>query len=300
MFNLVISADESDWEGDILTMSASRMFEHTENSTKANFGTLLLSGGIISADYSKLKSLPTVLAFEVGIQKPARVVSIVQIQLDGPLIKFTCKPDNRFLAVQNIYEENFAFNLRLNLKDFEGHRTHWAVKTGNIDDFWPKQDNHNKKTSSTESNLDKPMIFVVHGHDEGAKHQVARFLEKAKLSFKILSELPDQGRTIIEKFQHHASASNFAIILLTADDVGGTDSTKLQPRARQNVILELGYFMALLGRERVCALKKGEIEVPSDFSGVIYKNFDTNEGWKRSLLLELQSAGFKVDPAAYE
>jgi hypothetical protein len=92
-------------------------------------------------------------------------------------------------------------------------------------------------------------VFVVHGHDEAAREQVARFVEKLRLSAVILHEQTNQGRTIIEKFESHADVG-FAIVLLTPDDVGATkkDAANLKPRARQNVILELGYFVGKLGR----------------------------------------------------
>ena len=84
---------------------------------------------------------------------------------------------------------------------------------------------------------------MVHGHDEAAKEAVARFIEKLDLKVTILHEQPNAGRTIIEKFEAHSSV-NFAVILLTPDDVGAPreKSTDGQARARQNVIFELGYF----------------------------------------------------------
>jgi predicted nucleotide-binding protein len=84
-------------------------------------------------------------------------------------------------------------------------------------------------------------------------------------------------------------------VLLTPDDVGGTDPADLQPRARQNVILELGYFLGRVGRDRVCALYRGELELPSDYMGVIYIRFDSGGGWRLSLAKELKAADFDVD-----
>ena len=69
----------------------------------------------------------------------------------------------------------------------------------------------------------------------------------------------------------------------------------LAPRARQNVVLELGYFIGRLGRDRVCALKRDDIEMPSDFGGVVYETFDSGGGWKQALGRELQAAGFDID-----
>lgn len=100
-----------------------------------------------------------------------------------------------------------------------------------------------------------PKIFIVHGHDEGARQAVARFIEHIGFEAIILSEQANQGRTVIEKIEAHSDVG-FAVVLLTADDVGGKTADSLRPRARQNVLLELGYFMAKLGRGRVCTLAR--------------------------------------------
>ena len=82
-------------------------------------------------------------------------------------------------------------------------------------------------------------VFVVHGHDEDARHAVARFLEKLQLEPVILQEQPGQGCTIIEQFEEHARDVGFAVVLLTPDDLAGTAGEPPQTsRARQNVIFE--------------------------------------------------------------
>jgi predicted nucleotide-binding protein len=85
------------------------------------------------------------------------------------------------------------------------------------------------------------------------------------------------------------------VVLLTGDDVGGTQPDKLQPRARQNVILELGYFVGKLGRSQVCALRAEGVEIPSDFAGVVYHPLDAGGAWKFQLARELKAAGYAVD-----
>ena len=136
--------------------------------------------------------------------------------------------------------------------------------------------------------------FIVHGHEDGPREAVARFLERVGFEAVILHEQANQGRTIIEKIEAHGEVG-FAVVLLTPDDVGGVKNGEMRPRARQNVILELGYFVARLGRSRVCALKVGDIEIPSDFYGVVYVPFDQNNGWKMALCKELKAAGFEID-----
>lgn len=138
-------------------------------------------------------------------------------------------------------------------------------------------------------------IFIVHGHDHGALQPVARFLEKNDFEAIILHEQANNGRTIIEKIEKNSDVG-FAVVLLTPDDIGrGLSDLEDKPRARQNVILELGYFIGRLGRERVCALKTTELEIPSDFGGVVYTEMDRHEAWKFSLAKELKAAGYFID-----
>ena len=139
-------------------------------------------------------------------------------------------------------------------------------------------------------------VFVVHGHDEAVLQAVARFLEKLKLEPVILHEQANQGRTIIEKFEDHSDAG-FAVVLLTPDDIGAavTDKADLQYRARQNVILELGFFIGKLGRNRVCTLKSRCVENPSDVDGMVYINLDEPDAWQTGLVRELKAAGFAID-----
>lgn len=136
-------------------------------------------------------------------------------------------------------------------------------------------------------------VFVVHGHDEEAKQTVARFLGNIGFEPIILHEQPNQGRTIIEKFEVHGDVG-FAVVLLTPDDQGGPVGGPLEPRARQNVILELGYFIGKLTRSRVLVLKRGEVAIPSDYFGVLWQSLD-DSGWKAALGTELEEAGYGID-----
>jgi predicted nucleotide-binding protein len=137
-------------------------------------------------------------------------------------------------------------------------------------------------------------IFVVHGREEGPREAVARFLEQLGFQPIILHEQANRGRTVIEKVEGHSEVS-FAVVLLTPDDEGNLRGEARQPRARQNVLLELGYFVGKLGRDRVCALQQGDMEIPSDWAGIIDERFDTRGAWKQVLARELQAAGFDID-----
>lgn len=139
-------------------------------------------------------------------------------------------------------------------------------------------------------------VFIVHGRDDAAKETAARFITRLDLDPIILHERPNAGRTIIEKLEGHLDV-DFAVVLLTPDDVGGLagDSPQLQNRARQNVVLELGLFIGALGRGRVCALHKGNLELPSDFDGVVYVPMDDAGGWRLLLAREMKQAGMKIE-----
>lgn len=142
-------------------------------------------------------------------------------------------------------------------------------------------------------------VFLVHGHDHGTRDQVARFLESLDFELIILEDQPNRNRTIIEKFEGHSDVT-FAVVLLTPDDEGRSNRNKASgieavARARQNVILELGYFIGKLGRNRVCALAKDSVEVPSDLAGVICEAIDAAGAWKNKLAKELHAADYEIN-----
>ena len=169
------------------------------------------------------------------------------------------------------------------------------------DEELPRHPTDHSGTSLTgaeriDNKIDSKSVFVIHGRNNESKQTVARFLERIGLKPIILHEQPDQGRTIIEKFENYATV-RFAVVLLTPDDVGSLqgEKTDLKPRARQNVIFELGYFMGRLGRHRVCTLTQGEVEIPTDYVGILYNRLDSAGGWKMNLITELKNVGFDVD-----
>lgn len=146
--------------------------------------------------------------------------------------------------------------------------------------------------SGREQQYDSARIFIVHGHDNEAKVEVARLIEQQKLQAIILHEQPDLGLTIIEKIEKYGDVG-FAIILYTPCDEGKIRTgERYNDRARQNVVFEHGYFLAKLGRDRVCALVKGDIERPSDLDGILYTQMEGD--WKYRLIRELKSAGYAV------
>ena len=172
-----------------------------------------------------------------------------------------------------------------------------AANAESTEGFWGDDSSTKISTSQNQTRPEHMRdVFIIHGRDKGTRETVARFIEQLELNSIILDEQPNQGQTIIEKFEQHAKVE-FAIALLTPDDTGGLseDEQSLKPRARQNVIFELGYFTGKLGRSRVCALTKGHVDMPSDYYGVLYIPFDESGGWKMKLVQELRNAGFDVD-----
>lgn len=137
-------------------------------------------------------------------------------------------------------------------------------------------------------------VFVVHGQNESARSAIVSFLSSVGLKGIVLHEQPTMGRHLLTKFIEEAELVTFAIILMTHDDVGGLKDADLAPRARQNVILELGYFLSHLGQQRVCALITPGLETPSDFDGIVYIRMDEGQQWKEELERELRAAGMPV------
>ncbi|HSY42449.1 MAG TPA: nucleotide-binding protein [Candidatus Acidoferrum sp.] len=152
-----------------------------------------------------------------------------------------------------------------------------------------------KRPAESAANKAKPKIFLVHGQNEAIREMVARFIEKLGCEAIILHEQPNQGKTIFQKFHDH-SAVEFAVVLLTGDDRGGRIDISFDgqsKRARQNVILEMGFFLGKLGAQNVCCLYEDGVELPSDYDGMLYVSLHTD--WKAGLVRELKSAGIKIN-----
>ena len=145
----------------------------------------------------------------------------------------------------------------------------------------------------------KDNVFIVHGSDNETKEMTDQFLKELGLKPIILHEQPNKGLTIIEKLEIYSSNADFAVVLLTPDDIGGSksDLSSQSPRARQNVVFEFGYFCGKIGRDKVCALYQG-VEQPSDLHGVFYIPLDESGDWKRTLVRELEAANLDLRNAS--
>ena len=151
------------------------------------------------------------------------------------------------------------------------------------------EDIKDKKTE-----FDKLNVFIVHGHDDLAKMETAKFIEQLGLIPIILHEQASSGFTIIEKIENYSNVG-FGVVLYTPCDLGAKkgNETELKLRARQNVVFEHGFLIGKIGRKNVVALVKGDVETPNDISGVVYISMNNN--WKLDLAKELRNTGFQVD-----
>ena len=137
------------------------------------------------------------------------------------------------------------------------------------------------ETAPSSASVDSERVFVVHGHDETAKEQLELILHRLELTPFVLANTSGGGLTIVEALELEIGSKTgkrFGIVLLTPDDMGYKqgEEEKAEPRARQNVVMEMGMLIAAFGRSRVAILKKGHVKVPSDASGIIYIPFNSH------------------------
>ncbi|ATY81804.1 nucleotide-binding protein [Aeromonas veronii] len=163
----------------------------------------------------------------------------------------------------------------------------------------PSWDQLKPQHSQTESSMtkfsvpEKEKIFIVHGHDEHLLSETENLLRKLNLDPIVLRDQHSGGKTIIEKLEKYGDV-RYAVILYTACDEGRKIGTpEVNPRARQNVVFEHGYFIGRLGRENVAAVVKGNVEIQGDISGVVYHKYQT--GWQYELAKEMKRSGLNVD-----
>ncbi len=151
--------------------------------------------------------------------------------------------------------------------------------------------------------------FVVHGHDENMLNSVCSFLSDVGVDPVVLRNEASEHTTLIQKFMDHGKKAKFAIILISADDIGAglfqyddpnVSDRALQFRARQNVILELGFFYGMLSFQHVFVLEKNpqrnfpNFERPSDLDGMLFHSFDEGAIWRECLTEKLVKRGFKL------
>lgn len=200
---------------------------------------------------------------------------------------------------QDLYDD-ICIRANIARSFFEGLEEEIRSHPDEIFDLSEKEDLVSSRKESPRKTFSKK-IFVVHGHDHETKNELEIFLKEIGLEPIVLHRKPDEGRTIIEKFEEYSDVG-FAIIILTPDDVFYTfnedkkDFELSEKRARQNVIFEWGFFVGKLGRHRVCCLHKKSVDLPSDIHGVLYKPFEKSlDEIKFPLVKELKAAGYEVE-----
>ena len=179
-----------------------------------------------------------------------------------------------------------------NIRTLQGKMISYQAKN-----YPPKENATFSILSSMNIVKNNKKVFIVHGHDNEAKQELARVLEKSDFEAIILHEQPNSGKTIIEKIERYTDVG-YAIVLYTECDKGRDKNVPIEQeksRARQNVVFEHGYLIAKLGRDHVCALVKGDVETPGDISGVVYVPMDENGAWKMQLAKDMQDVGLPVD-----
>lgn len=210
------------------------------------------------------------------------------------ILKMSCG-----ILLRRSFETDFEYYWRAYGEKYDAYlKSLIRVVTDDEYDFTPKHKEVKQVETQSTPKAKSNKVFIVHGHDGEVKYRTANFLRQHGLDPIILHLKANRNRTIIEKLEKYTEDVGYGIVLYTPDDLGQVkpkaSNGELDNRARQNVIFEHGYLMGLIGRENVLAIVKGDIELPSDISGVVYID-DTN--WEMDLLRELHDAGYPIDAA---
>jgi len=241
----------------------------------------------ISSFTKKLKSITDRITSEC---KQTELLFLAK-KIDGFFGEYRCTDDGLYLppteADSNDSTAREIIRLVLELNQ---------LSEGEFNELVPNGDTLSKSSLVIDRPRDKNKIFIVHGHDDLAKQEMARLITDLGFEPIILHEQANGGRTIIEKIEEYSNVG-FAVVLYTPCDKGGKDAEplELKSRARQNVIFEHGYLIGKLGRGNVCALVRGSVETPNDISGVVYLPIDAHGAWKYALADEMASSGYNVD-----
>ncbi len=302
MFNLLISSAQDSWENGTFEIEKSRVaIEYTADEVSERYKALDTEA------LAELRGFPCIFAIENELL-PSRIGYISEIRLRTQTVVIQFEFDPIFPPLQTGTIEKLR--TEIDLGRWELSRTHWAIKDEPLMEILVRQgfisqeqveDSHNKRfpvpsvqhTSQTETSNSR-QVFIVHGHDEFAKQETEQLIRSLGLEPIILHQQASAGMTIIEKIESYSNVG-FGIVLYTPCDFGAKcGMMTLSYRARQNVVFKHGYLIAKLGRDRVAALVKGQIETPNDISGIVYVAIDGTEKWKVDVKAELANAGYDV------
>lgn len=306
MFNLFVSFDPESWESSEHEISRDRVItEYTAREIIERYKNLN------EKNIDELKKLPCLFVVE-NEEIPSRIgyINKIRVREKSCVVEFNL--DNAFPPLAKGLLKKIGSDI--GISDWELSRTHWAVKDEPLLNILLRKNLITQAQINSSSFAEAPMppvsnlsetafggstfnekqVFIVHGHDELAKFEMSEYLQNLGLEPIILSLQVSSGRTIIEKIEHYTNVG-FAVVLYTPCDIGyKSNSLIMKYRARQNVIFEHGYLIGKLGRNRVAALVKGDIETPNDISGVVYITSDEKGHWKDTLKEEMRSVGYKI------
>ncbi|EJH6267030.1 nucleotide-binding protein [Vibrio cholerae] len=304
MFNLIISSDPETWDLTPYQCDRSRaIVEYTADEISERYKFFDKNA------IEELKSFPTLFVTEnESVESRIGYITEIRVRNNSVVINYEFDPILPSLPIGAIE----AMRVDIDLGRFELSRTHWAVKDEPIFEILMRHGYLNqaqvnaaiqrrmppppvlKPDSHDEKGFNTSQVFIVHGHDDIAKLDVANFITSLGLQPIILHMQASSGMTIIEKIEHYSNVG-FGIVLYTPCDTGAkVGALSGRYRARQNVVFEHGYLIGKLGRPRVCAVVKGDIETPNDISGVVYVGMDASLGWQDQLKLEMRNVGYNV------
>lgn len=304
MFNLLISSNPDAWNSSSYECDRSRaVIEYTADEISERYKFFN------EAAIEELKQFPTLFVTEnEATESRIGYITNIRVRNSSVVIDYEFDPILPSLPIGSIE----AMRVDIDLGRWELSRTHWAIKDEPIFDILVRHGylntqqveaslQHRNPTpqivppaQSQNGSFNKSQVFIVHGHDELAKLDVANFVSSLGLEPIILHMQASSGMTIIEKIERYSNVG-FGIILYTPCDVGSkVGELTGKYRARQNVVFEHGYLIGKLGRPRVTAVVKGDVEPPNDISGVVYVGMDTAGSWQEQIKVELRSVGYHV------
>ena len=305
MFNLLISSHPESWDSSPYELERVRsVTEYTTDEIRERYRKF------DEKAIRELKSFPSIFVVE-NERRESRIgyITDIRVRQSSIVIHFELDPILPTLRIGAIED----MRIDIDLGRFELSRTHWAVKDEPIFEILLRKGHISQQQLNASQALKEPpppivpppalggqhvfnssQVFIVHGHDDLAKLEMADFIEGLGLEPIILHMQASSGRTIIEKIEHYSNVG-FGIVLYTPCDVGSkVGALNGSYRARQNVVFEHGYLIGKLGRPRVAAVVKDTVETPNDISGVVYVALDVQGHWKEVLKKEMRSVGYQV------
>jgi len=304
LFNLLISGNSESWNSSPFELERSRAaVEYTADEISERYKFF------DEKAIQELKSFPSLFVIEnEALESRIGYIINIRVRQNSVVIDFEFDPILPSLKIGAIED----LRVDIDLGKWELSRTHWAIKDEPIFEILVRKGYISQEQFDASLALKEPsapvvspvnegagqfnssQVFIVHGHDEIAKLEMADFITSLGLTPIILHMQPSSGRTIIEKIEYYSNVG-FGIVLYTPCDVGSKvgDLTG-KYRARQNVVFEHGYLIGKLGRPRVVAVVKSSVETPNDISGVVYVSLDEQNIWKETLKTEMRSVGYQV------